>query len=63
MAITEARKRTNQKYHQKFDEVRIRVPKGEKDIISTHAAEQGESVNTFVRRAISETIAKDKSAK
>lgn len=59
MAITEARKNSTKKYHQKFDDIKIRVPKGEREVLSNHAAEQGESLNTFIRRAIAETMERD----
>lgn len=60
MAQTEAQLRASKKYHQKFDNLQIRVPQGEKDVIAEHAASQNESLNTFVRRAISETMERDK---
>ena len=60
MAQTEAQLRASKKYHQKFDDLRIRVPAGEKQIIDTHAEEMGESTNSFVRRAIAETMERDK---
>lgn len=45
-----------------YDELKIRVSKGNKDIIKAHAAEQGESLNGFVNRAIDETIKRDSSS-
>lgn len=60
MAQTEAQLRASKKYHQKFDDLRIRVPAGEKEIIEQHAAARGESVNAFVRRAMAETMERDK---
>ena len=35
------------------------VPKGQKEAIKAHAEAQGESVNGFVNRAISETMERD----
>lgn len=63
MAVSEAQLKAAKKYQQKFDKVQIRVPHEEKDMIDAHAASQGESVNSFVRRAISETIERDKAKK
>lgn len=63
MAQTEAQLRASKKYQSKFDKVQIRVPHEEKEVIDAHAAEMGESVNTFVRRAIAEAIERDKAAK
>lgn len=63
MALTEAQARANKKYHQKFDNIQIRVPAGEREIVANHAASQGESLNAFVRRAITETIERDNEKK
>jgi predicted HicB family RNase H-like nuclease len=59
MAQTEAQLRASKKYHEKFDDLRIRVPAGEKHVIEEHASSLGESVNAFVRRAIIETMERD----
>ena len=59
MAQTEAQLRASKKYHQKFDNLQIRVPQGEKEKIIAHATAHGESLNGFVRRAISETMERD----
>lgn len=57
---TEARKRANEKYlRESVEDVRIRVPKGQKAIIKAHADSQGESMNQFVIRAINETMERD----
>ena len=50
----------NKKSQQLFANVRIRVPSGEKETIDEHAESMGESTNTFVRRAIAETMSRDK---
>ena len=63
MAQTEAQLRASRKYHEKFDDLRIRVPAGEKEIIDQHARTMGESTNSFVRRAIAEAIQRDKERK
>ena len=60
MAQTEAQLRASKKYHEKFDNLQVRVPQGQKEVIADHAASQGESLNAFVRRAISETMERDK---
>lgn len=58
--ISEARRRANEKYNAKaYDEIKTRVPKGKKDIISTHAQKHEESLNAFMNRAIDETIQRD----
>lgn len=63
MAASEAQIRANKKYQQKFDKVQIRVPHEEKELIDAHAESMGESVNTFVRRAIFEAIERDREEK
>ena len=50
----------NGRYNAKtYDEIKIRVPKGQKDLIQAHAEAQGESTNGFINRAISETMERD----
>jgi predicted HicB family RNase H-like nuclease len=63
MPPTEAQLRANKKYLAKFDNIQIRVPQGEKEVISDHAKSQGESLNGFVRRAIQEAMERDVSRK
>lgn len=60
MALSEARLRATQKYHNKFERIQIRVTPEEKEAIEAYAEEIGESVNAFVRRAVAETIAREK---
>ena len=60
MAQTEAQLRASQKYHDKFDDIKIRVPKGERKIWQDYAASQGESLNGFVCRAVNEVMTRDK---
>lgn len=43
-----------------YDRINLTVPKGQKDIIRAHAEAQGESVNSFINRAIKETMAQEK---
>lgn len=63
MPVSEAQLRASKKYQQKFDKVQIRVPHEEKDAIDRHAESMGESTNAFVRRAIAETMERDKKPK
>ena len=49
------------KYNAKaYDEIKVRVFKGNKDKIKTHAESMGESVNGFINRAIDEAMKRDK---
>lgn len=57
--VSEAQRKATDKYLEKFDEMRVRVPKGQKDIVKAHAETQGESLNAFINRAITETIDRD----
>ena len=59
MPVSEAQKKASAKYLEKLDEVRIRMPKGKKDIIQAHAAALGESVNSFINRAIDQTMVQE----
>ncbi len=59
MALTESQKKAYKTYHEKLDEIKVRVPKGQRQIISDHAAKNGESLNAFIRRAIDETMARE----
>ncbi len=60
MASSEAHKRAYKKWQaEKVDDLRIRVPKGRREIIREHAAAQGETINGFVLRAIDEAMERD----
>ena len=46
-----------------YDEIKVRVFKGEKDLIKAHAEKyDGGSVNGFIQRAIREAMQRDESA-
>ena len=48
------------KYNAKtYDELKVRVRKGNKDKIKVHAESQGKSVNGSINRAIDETMQRD----
>lgn len=60
MPISEARKRANEKYNANaYDQIQVRVRKGKKAIIKTHAEDRGEGLNEFIKRAIDETMERD----
>lgn len=64
MAPTEAQRRATAKWHkEKVEEIKFRVPVGEKESIQSHAKEQGESTNAFIYRAVKEAIERDKRTK
>ena len=59
MAQTDAQLRASKKYHDKFDDIKLRVPKGQREVLQNHAQSQGESLNSFLTRAANETMARD----
>lgn len=53
MTATKAHIRATEKYNAKaYDEIKLRVKKGEKSSLQAIAAEQGISVNSFITTAI-----------
>ena len=61
MPVSKAQQKATNKYISKaYDRVNLTLPKGQKDEIQAHAAAQGESVNAFINRAISEAMERDK---
>ncbi len=63
MAQTEAQLRASKKYHQKYEYLQARVAPEEKEAVTAHAEAMGESLNSFMRRAFTETIGRDKASK
>jgi predicted HicB family RNase H-like nuclease len=57
---TKAQQKAVQKYKKNnYDRFELLTPKGNKDKIKAHAEKQGESLNGFINRAISETMERD----
>lgn len=64
MPASKAQQKAVAKYMKNnYDEIKLRVPKGEKEKIKSHAESNGESINGFVNRAIDETMERDKANK
>ena len=64
MPASKAQQRAVSKYmKENYDEIKVRVEKGQKDIIKAHAEARGESVNGFIGRAIDETMERDNAAR
>lgn len=59
-ATNAQRKATDKYIKEKTDELKIRVPKGDKERIQTHAKVKDGSLNAFVNRAINEAMDRDK---
>ena len=61
MAVSKAQQKAVNKYvREKYDKLLLTMPKGRKDIIKDHAEAQGESVNSFINRAIDNQMEQDK---
>lgn len=60
MTYNNAAKIATNKYRAKFDIIQIRVKQGQRDVISMHAKNNGESMNAFINRAIEETMERDR---
>lgn len=59
---TEAQKRAQKTYMEKFARLEIRMEPEQREIVRTHAESRGESVNAFVVRAIVNQIERDSGA-
>lgn len=59
---TKAQQKAVHKYvRNNYDRIELTVkPKGRKEEIKNHAAQRGETLNSFINRAIDETIERDK---
>ena len=56
---TEAQKKSAEKYlHEKVEDIRIRVPKGQKELIKQFADKQGKSLNQFILDLINDAMIK-----
>lgn len=58
--FTPAQAKAHKKYMEGFVELRARVSYAERDSIQAHATARGESVNGFIKRAISEARERDR---
>ena len=59
MPVSEAQKKASVKYLEKLDEVRIRMPKGQKDIIKAVATIAGESMNQYIINSVEQRMERD----
>lgn len=60
MPASKAQQKAVAKYmKENYDEIKVRVPKGERAIIKAHADARGESVNAFICRVIEEALQRD----
>ena len=54
--FTESRKRANDKYLEKLENIAIYVPKGKRQILKDAAAERGLSVNKFIIQVLEDAL-------
>ena len=60
MATSKKQLAYSKKYIQeKLDEIKLRVPKGQRALIQAHAKKMGESTNAFIKRAVVEAMERD----
>lgn len=60
MAVSKAQQKAVAKYMKSnYDELKVRVPKGKKEIIKSAAEQCGQSLNSFIIKAIDEKILKE----
>jgi len=56
---TDARKEANKRYMENFVEIKVRTTPQHRETVKAHASSTDESVNSFIIRAIDETIQRD----
>lgn len=59
---TEAQKKAQKKYMEKFMVARVRMERDRYAAVQAHAEAKGESTTAFINRAISETMERDNGA-
>lgn len=60
MAISKSQQKAVNKYvKNNYDRINVTFPKGQKERIKNHAETKGESVNSFIVRAVNETLEHD----
>ena len=60
--ISEAQKRAQRKYMEKYVEVKVRMTPDRRSEVQAHAKQMGESATEFINRAITETMERDNAA-
>ena len=55
----ESQLKAAKKYLSKFVDIKIRVEPEQRDVIQAHAEAVGESMSSFIKRAIAETMERD----
>ena len=55
-------KAVNKYMKNNYDRINLVMPKGKKEVSQAHAAQQGESVNAYINRAIDKAMSEDDSS-
>ena len=57
MTVSKAQQKAVSKYmKENYDEIKVRVPKGEKAVIKAHADEKGETFGGYIKKAIKQRM-------
>ena len=56
---SEAQKRAQRKYMEKYVEIKVRMTPEKRSIVQEHARRHGESATEFINRAIDEAMERD----
>lgn len=57
MTVSKAQQKAVSKYmKENYDEIKVRVPKGEKAVIKAHADEKGETLGGYIKKAIKQRM-------
>ena len=63
MPASKAQQKAVSKYMKtNYDEIKVRIPKGQKEAVQAYAQEQGESVNALIWRLLQDAMGVDKTA-
>ena len=54
--LSETRKKANEKYFEKFDDIKVRVPKGKKEEYKALAEQNGMSLNALIIELLEQKI-------
>lgn len=59
MKTTEGQRRAIAKYQAKLDEIKVRVPKGDREKYKSFAESQGKSLNALIIELLDERMSRD----
>jgi len=61
MPASKAQQKAVNKYMKaNYDEIKLRIPKGQKEVVQAYAQKQGESVNALIWRLLRDAMGVDK---